>query len=1276
MDVWEAAARQAYADSPSISGLWDPENLKHLSDPEFADIQQLGAAGYFDKKRITKEEFTADYKDSGLEYDANFTKEKIDDILERRKQQEINEYIISRGKGGVVEAIGKFGVEVVASNLSPINIAASFMPIGGQAKWAVAAFKYGGLKTGLVKGFIGGAIGQAAIEPFLYKERNFEQREYSLKDSAINILQSGLFGSALHGLGYSAKYLKNRYFATSETLAPEIKTGHAVVDSQFKANIQAVLNESDPGQLSTVPLSGSTLHQLQAAKLELTLKADRHFPEYFNQYKKVAILEQNLHEKFYTDNNIKAVPSHLKAMLQNEQAKLELLKEQYVNEPAFLEYLNKAGELDKAIIVNLRKEQFDLKGYNLSIEDLYIARSQLNEGKHINLDNPENAESFYEGGSKVDDKIVNTETTSLPEQLASLENDIAALPQEYIAEYNKERITDEETIRLADEAITKIKQNAKKKDIEPLIKTLSVIDEELAGELISIYKNHIGEKKLSKLERDKTLDTISINLRSKKFLQRRNTALNLIKLADSESFVRRFTNKIKGIFEYLKQVDLRQNAVEREILHGFIHDLEKAKLVEIYRDKNFEQAIAQELWNITHPDKIDSGSNQAKAAAGIIHKWHTYAANRANLGGAHINFLPGYITKRTHNAEKLRKAGFNKWLEFITPLLDLKKTGEVDFRQIYNNLATATHLKDLEEHLSTPFSKNIPGSNGANIAKVVSANRELRFKTAEAELKYLYEFGNYSKPNIVDKVLSPLLPERSFLAESIVSDLTKMGRAIGIMEVMGSKPQEMLTSLRNCFIRELQEKATVNHGFFSQLKTLKRAGKFENQLQLMLGVRPEIPLVDSILGNYRSLKCMSSLGSTLISSFPDIATFITELQNNGVPLLESYASSLKILTGAFNPKEKKEFGRLLGITVDSLLGGNYSRLGAEGAVAGSIAKATTAFFKLNLMEPWDNNLKSTMGILLSHNLAKKISTAKSFNEIRQNLQTLLTRYGIGESNWHLYKNLIQSVKGNQYIIPDINLLPDNIIDIHLKAQGKIVNELNRTRLKQDLTNNLQRYFIDRVDTAIPTPHTAEQSAMQLAGLGVKPGSPMAAVIKCLMQFKTFPYSYVIRPLKAVTIDQIPIHEQRGYGLFDKGTWQDVAKTMRNPTTLKIFPQLMLGTTGLGYLSLNAGRLLKGQEPVGLNEEGVFAASLMKGGGLGLYGDFIFGEYDRYGHNLVESLAGPIGGDLIDIGKIYTMAKNGDPKAQELLTRMLKRNVPGRNLFYLTPALFMVENYLK
>ncbi|MCC8400135.1 MAG: hypothetical protein LN563_06200, partial [Rickettsia endosymbiont of Platyusa sonomae] len=98
-----------------------------------------------------------------------------------------------------------------------------------------------------------------------------------------------------------------------------------------------------------------------------------------------------------------------------------------------------------------------------------------------------------------------------------------------------------------------------------------------------------------------------------------------------------------------------------------------------------------------------------------------------------------------------------------------------------------------------------------------------------------------------------------------------------------------------------------------------------------------------------------------------------------------------------------------------------------------------------------------------------------------------------------------------------------------------------------MTNNLRRYLLDRVDTAIATPHTAERNAILFGNLGIKPGSPAAAVIQCIMQFKTFAYTYITRPLKSVTIDQIPLHQQMGSGnLFDLGTWQDIAKTMRNP----------------------------------------------------------------------------------------------------------------------------------
>ncbi|UCM85911.1 MAG: hypothetical protein LF885_01215 [Rickettsia endosymbiont of Culicoides impunctatus] len=490
------------------------------------------------------------------------------------------------------------------------------------------------------------------------------------------------------------------------------------------------------------------------------------------------------------------------------------------------------------------------------------------------------------------------------------------------------------------------------------------------------------------------------------------------------------------------------------------------------------------------------------------------------------------------------------------------------------------------------------------------------------------------------------------------------------MENMGCNPELMLQSIKGTFTRELQELSTKDPAILKQLAVLSKPNSFINQLELMLGVKPQIPSVDRILGAYRSWKCMANLGKVVLSSIPDMISFVSELQNNGIPLLQSYANILQVAATSFNGEKKKELANLLGVAVDSLLGHSHSRFAGEYPVSGSIFKLTNAFFKLNFMEWWDNSWKSTMGNLLSHNLALQVN--QPFNLLYHNLQTLLNRYGINESNWHLYQHLVQQIDNKPYLIPDMALLPDHLLDQHLQQQSI----LNRTRLKQDLTNNLRRYLLDRVDTAIATPHTAERNAILFGNLGIKPGSPAAAVIQCIMQFKTFAYTYITRPLKSVTIDQIPLHQQMGSGnLFDLGTWQDIAKTMRNPTSIKMLFQLLAGSIGLGYLSINAKRLVQGEERLDPHEEGVFMASLLQGGGLGLFGDFFFNEYDSY-NNLLKALAGTMGSDIIDFGTIVTLIKNGElDKAEELLKKSLQRNIPGRNLFYLQPALCMIPlNY--
>ncbi|WP_425362779.1 palindromic element RPE1 domain-containing protein [Candidatus Tisiphia endosymbiont of Hybos culiciformis] len=1328
-DVWRAVSRQAYADSPSLSTLWRSFNPQHIIDPEFQDIAEY-SENYNNK--LTKEDFEQKYSDSGLKYDPNFTNQLVEDILERKKQREINEYIIAAGKGGLVEAIGKFGAEIVFGNLSVINIAASFVPIGGQARWAAAALKYGILPTTLAKGFVCGAVGQAAIEPFLYNERLTEQRPYDLSDSLINIIESGLFGATLHGLGYSAKYLRDKLYLHSNKLRPEIETLHPIVDSQLKENIDAVLKETFPQERiigteqvdSQIPTSAnanaensslSRLTELQAKKLQLITAAEQQYPLYSVQQRKIAELQQHMHDQFGTNGKIEQVPKWFLDILLEEEGKLQQLYQEHINNPEFQEYLTAVKQLDQQIINNLRRQQWETKGYDLSPEDLYIARKQLEEGKHINLENPQEAESFYHG----DDEKFDTSNAApnLQEHLASLEVDIAHLPEQQKVTYQAEAIKQDVIYQRTEEILRKVKQGADPSELEELFKTLALVDQQLVDKLKTIHKEFVGQERLDLLERDKKIDMFIDDFKNEHFVKKRNNALNLLKMAAIERFIRNHTNKVAAIKEYLRQVDLRQQTTAKELLFGLTRDLEKAGVIHEFGDVRYQDAIIQELWNISHPDKKPTGSERAMIVAQIINKWQTAAINRANLAGGYIIPLEGYITKQEHNSLKLREAGYEPWLKFIYPLLDHQKIAKlndkIDYKAIFNNLASSIHLKDTDQYLNIAFTH----IKGSNLADVASASRKLHFKSPEAWLAYQKEFGNYVQNDFVDQIISPLIKSRSFIADSIVSNLNILGRSIGVMESMGCNPELMLQSIKGTFTRELQELATKDpaisppsklayaEGFegdserrtaaysnvredsstastykspaevefrrraLKQLAILSNPNSFVNQLDLMLGVKPQIPSVDRILGAYRSWKCMANLGKVVLSSIPDMITFVSELQNNGIPLMKSYANILQVSVTGFNGEKKKELASLLGVAVDSLLGHSHSRFAGEYPVSGGVFKLTNAFFKLNFMEWWDNAWKSTVGNLLSHNLASQVN--KPFNSLYHNLQILLNRYGINESNWHLYQHLVQQIENKPYLIPDMALLPDHLLDQHLQQQSgnSIISPINRDRLKQDLTNNLRRYLLDRVDTAIATPHTAERNAVLFGNLGIKAGSPAAAVIKCIMQFKTFAYTYITRPLKSVTIDQIPTHQQIGSGnLLDLGTWKDIAKSMRNPTSIKMLLQLLPGSIGLGYLSINAKRLFDGKEWLDPNEEGVFMASLLQGGGLGLFGDFFFNEYDSY-NNLLKALAGTMGSDIIDFGTIVTLIKNGEvDKAEELLKKSLQRNIPGRNLFYLQPAL--------
>ncbi|MDR0774838.1 MAG: hypothetical protein LBE72_06050 [Rickettsia sp.] len=401
---------------------------------------------------------------------------------------------------------------------------------------------------------------------------------------------------------------------------------------------------------------------------------------------------------------------------------------------------------------------------------------------------------------------------------------------------------------------------------------------------------------------------------------------------------------------------------------------------------------------------------------------------------------------------------------------------------------------------------------------------------------------------------------------------------------------------------------------------------------------------------------LSSLGNITLSSIPDSAIFVAEQMYHGLPTIQAFANIAKAITYSFSSKEKKEFARLLGVGIENLLGHSYSELNAEQPITGMLTKATNFYFKINLMDWWNNIFKSTFGLILSNHLAYHVQ--KPYSKAPRQLTTILERYGINENNWHLYRFLIQKAADNkEYIIPT-GEIPHNVLKEHFikYVANKEFTTDDALRLEDAIKNNFRRYLQDRVDTGILEAHASER---YFTTLGTNAGTPLGVAVRMLLQFKQYPITYIARPLKDYVVGQLPLNERTG-------STKDIIRGLTSPKI--VATMFSLATIG-GYLSLAAKNLLQGEELPDPLDPKIFQIAMLKGGGGGFLSDFTLTHYNRYGHSFSQSMLGPILADVNDVMSIYSNIWDGnEDKAKDLAEKLVCRNIPGRNLFYLPIAL--------
>ena len=161
--------------------------------------------------------------------------------IERRRQE-----IFAQAEGGLAQDAARLGVGLATSLVDPVNVATAFIPVVSQSRYLNWLGRAGGAvgRTGVRAGVgaIEGVAGAAMLEPIIAGSRRYEQADYDMADSLLNIAFGGVFGSGLHAVGGAVSDGVNLYFDSRSEIPRD--SGLSGVDRVYETRLARQIDRS------------------------------------------------------------------------------------------------------------------------------------------------------------------------------------------------------------------------------------------------------------------------------------------------------------------------------------------------------------------------------------------------------------------------------------------------------------------------------------------------------------------------------------------------------------------------------------------------------------------------------------------------------------------------------------------------------------------------------------------------------------------------------------------------------------------------------------------------------------------------------------------------------------------------------------------------------------------------------------------------------------------------------------------------------------------------
>lgn len=534
------------------------------------------------------------------------------------------------------------------------------------------------------------------------------------------------------------------------------------------------------------------------------------------------------------------------------------------------------------------------------------------------------------------------------------------------------------------------------------------------------------------------------------------------------------------------------------------------------------------------------------------------------------------------------------------------------------------------------FSGNMAGPRGLggeNLAARRSAQRVLHFKSGADAHAYAKDYGSGN------------------LAAMIVQEFDHTARAVALLETFGPNPRQMIQKWRETMAKELS-----NAGKFDEAREVM-GKRYDNQVAALMGDTRRVAShqLAAFGTGVRALESMTKLGGATLASLPDLPAVAAQLQYNGYSFLGAWGAALGNLFRGRSAGDTRVIADLLGVGFDSILGHVASTFHGNDLAPGKMAKALHLFFRLGFLNWWTDSHKTGAGLMTSRYFA--MMRDRGYGDLDAGGQRMLKGAGISPVEWDLIRSSSArtSESGREFLVAEgvraIELRHFYDLAAASRDLGGIApGERALLEARDRLATKFSSMIVDAADYAVPTPGIREEAIITQ---GTMRGTVPGEALRFGMQFKSYGVSMLTKVIG-----------RSMYGYENGSRLSAIGRT----------GWLIAQLTAMGYLSQASKDILRGKEPRPVNDPKTWMAAMAAGGGMGIMGDFLFGEYNRYGNGIMSTLAGPSVSSGVSIASALARWRDvglewGDTDTAIAQTwRTAVANTPFINLFWLRPVL--------